>query len=169
MNPEIDTKECKQKILRLLQRNARMAEKEIAERLDVPEERVSALIKQMEDDHIIVGYGTFINDENMDNRLVRAIIEVEVAPQRDSGFDRVAGRISKFNEVRTVSLLSGSYDLSLEVVGKTLQDVAMFVSGKLSQIEGVRATRTHFLLKKYKEGGFIRHEEEEYERLKIAP
>lgn len=159
----------KTQIVQLLRENARIDNGEIAERLGMSREDVDSLIKDMEKDRTIFGYSTIVNEENLGEDTVHAIIEVEVAPERDAGFDRVARFISGFPEVRTVQLLSGGYDLSLEVTGDSLQDVAFFVASKLSLIAGVRSTRTHFLLKKYKEAGFVRHEEEEYERLKVAP
>lgn len=165
----MSSSDTKKRILRLLQKNARMPAQEIADRLQISVEEVNDLIRDMEDDRTIIGYGVFVNDDNLQESPVRALIEVEVSPERDGGFDRIARAVSRFPEVRTVQLLSGSYDLSLEVVGNTLQDVAQFVASKLAVQEGVRATRTHFLLRKYKEAGFVRHEEEEYERLKVAP
>ncbi len=159
----------KTQIVQLLKDNARIGNDEIAERLEMDTQQVTSLIKEMEEERTILGYNTLVNEENLGQEPVHAIIEVEVAPERDSGFDRVARLISGFPEVRTLHLLSGTYDLSLEVTGRSLQEVAFFVASKLSLIEGVRSTRTHFLLKKYKEAGFVFHEEEEYERLKVAP
>ncbi len=165
----MSAQKMREEILRLLQKNARISDQEIADRLAVEVGQVSATIQAMQADHTIIGYSTLINEEMLPEPPVRALIEVEVLPERDGGFDRVARMTSKFPEVKAVALLSGSYDLSLEVTGKTLQEVAFFVSSKLSTIPGIRATRTHFLLKKYKQAGFILHEDEEYERLKVTP
>jgi DNA-binding Lrp family transcriptional regulator len=162
-------KKIRAEILRLLQKNARISDQEIADRLAVDVETVQTVIRQLEKEHVIMGYSALINPDQLETPEVRAVIEVEVLPERDGGFDRVARGVSKFPEVLAVQLLSGSYDLALEVKGDTLQDVAYFVASKLSTIKGVKATRTHFLLKKYKQAGFILHEDEDYERLKIVP
>jgi DNA-binding Lrp family transcriptional regulator len=156
-------------VLRLLQRNARVSETEISERLAVPVAQVTRAIAEMERDRTIMGYYALTRDDTVAGGRVRAVIEVEVQPERDGGFDRIARLISKFPEVQSVSLLSGSYDLGLEVVGDSLQEVASFVASKLAPMQGVRSTRTHFLLRKYKEGGILLHEEEEDDRLKVAP
>ena len=100
---------------------------------------------------------------------VEAMIEVKVTPQRDMGFDAVAARIYRFDEVKSVYLMSGSYDLQLEIKGRTLNEVAYFVSSKLSTIDGVLSTSTHFLLKKYKEAGKLMQEEDDHERLQVTP
>ena len=165
----MDKAETKDKILRLLQRNARLTEKELADRLQTTPEEVSALIRKMQEDRTIMGYYALVNEDKLENAGVRAIIEVEVQPQREGGYDRVAFMISKFPEVKTVQLVSGRYDLRLEVVGASLQEVGLFVASKLAPINGVKATVTHFLLKNYKEAGFRFYEDEYYERLKVAP
>lgn len=156
-------------VLRLLRMDARLTDSQIADRLAVEPAAVTEARCGLETDRTIIAYGAVVNEERIDGSPVRALIEVEVQPQREGGFDTVARRISKFPEVRGVTLLSGSYDLSLEVTGNTLQEVAFFVSEKLATIDGVNATRTHFLLKKYKQAGFALHEDEDYERLKVAP
>lgn len=165
----MDKTEIRDSVLRLLAQNARMANEEIAARLAVPEQVVTGAIKGMEDDGTIIGYYALVNEQSLDETAVRAIIEVEVQPQRDGGFDPIAQRISKFAEVRTVHLVSGRYDLRLEVVGNSLHEVASFVASKLAPLEGVKSTVTHFLLKKYKEAGFRLQEDETHERLKITP
>jgi len=159
----------KLKILDLLQKNARIPQREIADRLQLSEEEVTVLIAEMEADRTILGYHALVNQEALDTTAVRAIIEVQVRPERDGGFDRVARQLAKFDEVTDVTLVSGGYDLRLEVVGESLQEVALFVASKLAPLDGVRATATHFLLKKYKEAGFALHEDEDYERLKVTP
>ncbi|MCK5801197.1 MAG: Lrp/AsnC family transcriptional regulator [Lentisphaeria bacterium] len=156
-------------ILRLLRRNARMSATEMAARLDVTAEAVAEAVAQMETNSTIMGYSAVINADRLPEQEVRAIIEVEVQPQRDGGFDNVAMRISKFPEVHSVYLVSGRYDLRLEVVGTSLQDIGSFVASKLASQEGVKATATHFLLKKYKEAGVKLQEDEQYERLKVVP
>jgi DNA-binding Lrp family transcriptional regulator len=156
-------------ILRLLTKNARMSVEEIADRLSTDSESVATIIKKLEDDNIIKGYIVVVNEEELEEHQVKAMIEVKVTPDRSQGFDNVAKRISKFPEVTNVYLVSGGYDLRIEVVGQNLQEVALFVSSKLSTIDGVISTVTHFLLKKYKQAGVIIHNEEENERLKISP
>ena len=161
--------ELKQAILRLLRRNARMPAAEIAARLQATTEAVASAIAEMEADRTIMGYSTIVNEDKTGSAEVRAIIEVEVQPEREGGFDNVAMAISRFPEVHSVSLVSGRYDLRLEVAGDSLQDVARFVASKLASQEGVKATTTHFLLRKYKEAGVSLHEEDQYERLKVVP
>jgi len=159
----------REEVIRLLKDNARITAKEIAERLAVDAAAAAAMIKKLEDDNVIKGYTAVINDEALENVPVKAIIEVKVSPSREGGFDPVARRISKFPEVAEVYLVSGGYDLRLVVKGRDLNEVASFVARKLSTIEGVISTGTHFLLKKYKESGKILHDEEDYERLKVTP
>ncbi len=156
-------------ILRLLVKNARMSVEEMAERLGTDGKTVAATIEKLEKNNVVKGYTAVINDEELEEHQVRAMIEVKVTPDRDRGFDSVAKRISKFPEVSNVYLVSGGYDLRVEVVGQNLQSVALFVSSKLSTIDGVISTVTHFLLKKYKQAGVIIHNEEENERLKVSP
>lgn len=165
----MDTTTLKQQIVALLRQNARLPESQIAERLQVPAARVKALIAEMEKDRTILGYTALIDEEKAGFNKVRAIIEVEVQPQRDLGFNHTAQMISQFPEVQAVYLVSGRYDLRVEVVGDSLQDVAFFVASKLAPIEGIKATATHFLLKKYKETGFLSMQEQKYERLKVVP
>jgi len=163
------TEELNAKILRLLRRSARMSVAEMAARLDACAEAVAEAIVEMEADGTIMGYSAVINADRLPQQEVRAIIEVEVQPRRDGGFDTVAMRLSKFPEVHSVYLVSGRCDLRLEVVGTSLQDIGSFVASKLASQEGVKATATHFLLKKYKEAGVRLQEDEQYERLKVVP
>ncbi len=165
----MNANEKRQAVLGLLQANGRMGVREIAERLCLEEQEVASLIGAMERDGTISGYCALVNPDVAGDGQVRAIIEVEVQPERDGGFDRVARAIGRFDEVRDVYLVSGRYDLRLEVVGDSLQQIAYFVASKLAPIDGVKATATHFLLKKYKEAGFMLDKGEEYERLKISP
>lgn len=161
--------ELKKQLLRLLSQDARMAVRDIAERLDVTEETVSAAIKELEDANEIVGYCALIDESVLPEAAVKAIIEVKIRPERDGGFDRIARRLSKFPQVTSLYLMSGGFDLMVEVRGATLNDVAMFVSSKLATIDGVLSTATHFLLKKYKEAGKLYQEEESNERLQVTP
>ena len=157
------------KILKLLSDDARISHREIAERLNCSVSEVEAVIHQLESDNIIKGYHAVINDNYLDNGLVKAIIEVKVAPQPNEGFDKTAMRIAKFPEVTSLCLVSGNYDLQLVIEGESLQEIAAFVAKKLSAIEHVTSTSTLFLLKKYKDAGIIFESDEQYERLKVTP
>ena len=161
--------ETEKKILKLLQKDARLSSTSLAEMLAISKEEVDSIIKKYEDQNVIRGYYALINEGNLPKRRVRALIEVSVEPERDRGFDRIARNLSKFSEVSDVLLISGNFDLLLIVVGDTLNEVADFVSRKLAPLDGVQSTRTHFILKKYKEAGFQLEDDEEYERLKITP
>ena len=157
------------KVLALLKRNARISVREIADRLNLEADAVSALIARMEKENVIAGYTAIVNDADDSKEEVRAIIEVQVTPERDAGFDNVALRLAQFPEVESLYLVSGKYDLRLEVVGKSLQDVASFVAAKLASQDGVKSTATYFMLKKYKESGICFVKEEKNERLKVVP
>lgn len=142
-------------ILKILENDARVTPKQIATMTGIPVEEVAKLIKQAEEDRTILKYKTVINWDKVEDERVGAWIEVKVSPQRDVGFDAVAERIYRFPQARTVYLLSGTYDLLVLVMGKTMHEVAEFVSQKLAPIEGVQGTVTHFMLKRYKEDGEI--------------
>lgn len=157
------------KILALLRENARMGIHEIALRAGLPDVEAEQEIRELEKCGIIRGYTAILNESELDDSKVKALIEVKVTPRREGGFDQVARRIARFPEVTDLYLVSGSFDLLLTVEGNSLQEVASFVSAKLSTIEGVLSTSTSFLLKKYKESGRIMQNDEEYERLKICP
>ncbi|MDD4816901.1 MAG: Lrp/AsnC family transcriptional regulator [Victivallaceae bacterium] len=159
----------KKKILDILKRNARMEVAEIAGLLNADPEAVAAAIHELEADNVICGYHAVVNDELADDGMVRALIEVKVSPQRDGGFDRAAMRIARFPEVINVYLVSGNYDLQLEVYGRSLQDIANFVAAKLSTIDGVLSCSTLFMLKKYKESGRLMTNEPELERIVVSP
>ena len=159
----------KEDILRLLRTNARLTSEEIAERVGADSSEIDKIIKNLEDDNVIIGYQTVIDDSQLPESKVKAIIEVNIQPQREGGFDNIARRLAKFAEVNSLYLVSGGYDLELEVQGNTLQDVAGFVSSKLATIDGVTSTATHFILKKYKEAGKVFEENDEYKRLQVTP
>jgi len=142
-------------ILKILENDARTTPKQIASMTGKTEAEVKKTIKQAEEDHTILKYKTVINWEKLDNEQVWALIEVRISPQRDVGFSAVAERIYRFPQARTVYLVSGTYDLLVIVTGKTMMEVADFVSQKLAPIEGVLGTNTHFMLKRYKEDGEI--------------
>ena len=123
----------------------------------------------MEKEHIICGYHTLINWDNTSDEKVVALIEVKGTPQRGMGFDKIAERIYQYNEVNAVYLMSGAYDFTVFIEGKTMREVALFVSEKLSTLESVLSTATHFVLKKYKDHGTILVQEVQDERMLITP
>ena len=144
-------------ILEILMNDARITPEEIAKMTKKPVAAVRKQIKAYEQNGTIVQYKAIVNPEMVEGNqnLVRALIEVSITPQKDVGFDHIAERIYNFGEVKSCYLVSGSYDLLLIVEGKSIQTVAEFVSSKLSSMENVRQTSTHFLLKKYKEDGKV--------------
>ncbi len=151
-------------IVKILQQNARISNTELGEILGVTTEEAEAEIKRLESEGIIKGYSVIVDDELYDNSTVYATIELKVTPQRDCGFDDIAKTIMMYDEVESVNLMSGAYDLAVEVKGNNLKDVALFVSERLSTIDGVLSTATHFILKKYKEKGIFIDREETDER-----
>jgi len=158
-----------QKILKLLAENARISEAEIAARLSIAESTVKEVIKELKDRGVICGFTTILNENKIKDNKVKALIEVKVTPKREGGFDQIAKRIANFPDVTDLYLVSGSFDLLLTVEGDSLQEVASFVSEKLSTLDGIVSTATVFLLKKYKESNRIMQNDEEFERLKICP
>jgi len=151
-------------ILKILENDARITPKQIATMTGKPIAEVNKAVKQAEEDRTILKYKTVINWEKLEGEQVWALIEVKIAPQRDVGFASVAERIYRFPQARTVYLVSGTYDLLCIVTGKTIQEVANFVSQKLAPVEGVLGTETHFMLRRYKEDGEILTGEEEAKR-----
>lgn len=151
-------------IIRILQQNARISDEELGEMLGISADEAAARIRELEDKGIIKGYSVIVDEELYDKSAVYATIELRVTPQRDCGFDDIAKTIMMYDEVESISLMSGAYDLSLEVKGNNLKDVALFVSERLSTIDGVLSTATHFILKKYKEKGIFIDGEEIDER-----
>lgn len=157
-------------ILEILSNDARVSAAEIAKLTGKPEAAVKTAIKKYEKDGTIVKYKTVIDYDMVNNgkETVRALIEVSVSPQKNVGFENIAERIYSFPEVKSCYLLSGSYDLLVVVEGDNLQTVSNFVAAKLSSMEQVRSTTTHFLLKKYKEDGHILKKSSEGKRLNIS-
>ncbi|MEI6337413.1 MAG: Lrp/AsnC family transcriptional regulator [Verrucomicrobiota bacterium] len=156
-------------LIHLLQKNALTPRADIARMLDLTVEQVEAEIARLEHEGVILGYQTIINREKWDADVVTAVIEVKVTPEREGGFDRIASRIAKFEEVQTCYLMSGGYDLLIVVEAKNLRAIAGFVAEKLSTIEAVQATATHFRLKTYKENGAFHDFELAPERLAVSP
>ena len=156
-------------LLHLLKTNARLTNAQLADMLGKTEKEVADEIHSLEAKGVIRGYTTIINEELAKSTEVEALIELRVTPKRDCGFDEIAKTIMMYDEVETVSLMSGMYDLALTVNGESLKEVAMFVSQRLSAMEGVLATATHFVLKRYKEKGILIEEEEVDERSIMFP
>ena len=156
-------------LLKLLHENAALNPAQMAAMLNTTEADVTARIKAYETDRVILGYRTVLNEEKLDRDIVRAVIEVKITPERGGGFDRLAGRIARYNEVQSCYLMSGGYDLLVVVEGSSLREVASFVSEKLATIQGVLSTATHFMLKPYKEQGVLMAREQNEERLAVAP
>ena len=156
-------------LLELLEKNARLSTDELASILRRSEYEVERDIQKLERDKILLSYNALINWEKFGDDSVTAMIEINLTPQREVGFDAIAERIYRFDEVRTVYLMSGSFDLLVIIEGKSLKEVADFVATRLSTIEGVTQTRSHFLLKAYKKDGIIIEDEEHDHRLVISP
>ena len=156
-------------LLKLLEEHALRSPEDLAKMLDAKPADVKRRIKQYEDDKVILGYKAVINDDKVDTDLVKAVIEVKIQPEREGGFNRIASRIAKFDEVTSLFLMSGGYDLLIFVEGRSLRDVALFVSEKLATLHGVTSTATHFMLKTYKEQGVLIESDEAAERLKVSP
>jgi len=156
-------------LLKLLHDNAALKPAEIAKLLNTTEAEVEAKIKKLEQDQIILGYRAVLNEEKLGRDLVTAVIEVKITPERGGGFDRLAERIAKYDEVRSCYLMSGAYDLLVVVEGPDLRQVATFVSEKLATIQGVISTATHFMLRTYKEQGILMRPESNNQRLPVTP
>lgn len=156
-------------LLKLLHENAALKTAQLAALLNTTEADVAARIKTYEADHVILGYRTVLNEEKLSRDIVRALIEVKITPERGGGFDRLAERIAKYNEVHSCYLMSGGYDLLVVVEGRNLREVASFVSEKLATIQGVLSTATHFMLRAYKEQGILMKHEQAEERLAVTP
>lgn len=156
-------------IINLLQENSRTRPDQIASMLGLELADVESRIKTLEEEGIIAKYVTLINWEKTAEEVVSALIEVKVTPQRGSGFDNIAERIYRFPEVKAVYLMSGGYDFSVLIEGKTMKEVALFVATKLATIENVQSTATHFVLKKFKQEGVIFEDKEKDRRLVVSP
>ena len=156
-------------ILKYIEKNRRVDLGELAVLLGTDEVTVANEITQMEKEKIICGYHTLIDWDKVGMEKVTALIEVKVTPQRNQGFDRIAERIYNYPEVTAVYLISGGYDLLVTLDGKTLKEVSQFVSEKLSPVEAVISTATHFILKKYKDHGTILVKKAESERMLVTP
>jgi DNA-binding Lrp family transcriptional regulator len=156
-------------LLELLRRKARVSHQELADLLASDAQTVAARIAAWEKDGTILGYQAVIDQEAAGDTSVSAFIEVKVTPERGGGFDRLAMRVARFDQVVSCYLASGGYDLLVVVEGSDLREVARFVSEKLSTLDGVLSTATHFRLKTYKENGFLFEQEIPTERLAVSP
>jgi len=160
----------KERLLQLLAKNSKLETKDLAVMLDTTEENIQKTLAEMESDGVICGYPTLINWDNTDFEHVTALIEVKVSPERGRGFDKVAERIYQYDEVESLYLMSGGFDFTVIIDGKSMKEVALFVATKLSPLESVVSTSTHFVLKKYKDYGLSLVEgESEDERQLITP
>lgn len=156
-------------ILKLLGTNAKLSTAELAEMLALDPEAVRAQISRWEEDGTIMGYQAILDPEKSHHDAVTALIEVKIRPERGGGFDHLAERIAKFDQVTSCYLMSGGYDLCVVVTGENLREVARFVAERLSTIEGVLSTATRFQLKVYKQNGLLAKQETGNERLPVTP
>lgn len=159
----------KDKILKAIEKDAKLTAKDLAAMIGADEAAVAAAIREMEADSIICGYPALINWDKTDQEKVTALIEVKVTPQRGQGFDKIAEHIYQYDEVEAVYLMSGGFDLTVLIRGKSMREVAAFVSDHLAPMEAVLSTATHFVLKKYKEHGIPLVGEVQEERMLITP
>ena len=159
----------REELLRVLEKNSRIDLNELAAMLDTTEADIANEMAEMEREGIICGYHTLINWDNTSDEKVTALIEVSVTPQTGQGFDAIAEKIFKYSEVRSVYLISGKYDLMVILEGKSLKEVSNFVSEKLSALDAVLSTATHFILKKYKDHGTIFKSKTSDERELMTP
>lgn len=160
----------REKILNTISKNSKLSNEDLAVMLGYDAGEIEQEIKKMEEEGIICGYPTLINWDNMDCEKVTALIEVKVTPQRGQGFEKIAERIYKFEEVQTVYLMSGGFDLTVMIVGRNMQEISNFVWNKLAPLESVTSTATYFVLKKYKEHGLALVDGiKEDERMLITP
>ncbi len=156
-------------LLALLEKkNARSSRTQMAHMLGISEDELKEKIAVLEKKNIIVGYKTIVNWDKTDREVVTALIDLRITPQRGEGFDKIAERIYKYPQVKSVYLMSGAYDLSLTIEGKSMKDVALFVAEKLAPMDSVISTTTHFVLKKYKEEGIVFEDNEKDTRQVIT-
>jgi len=160
----------KKDVMELLKENSRTSAADMAVMLNAEEQAVLEAIRALEDEKLILKYTAILNEEKLaDSHAVTALIEVRVSPMREMGFDAIARRIYRFEEVESVFLMSGAYDLMVLIKGDSMRQIAFFVAQKLATIDGVLSTATHFVLKKYKELGVVFETAEEEVRLPVTP
>ncbi len=156
-------------LLQVLRRDASLTVPQLAALLGCTVAEVEAQLAALRESGVLLGFRAVVNEEKLGREMVRAVIEVRITPERGGGFDKLAERIARHDEVRSCHLMSGGYDLLVEVEGTNLRDVASFVSEKLSTLQGVLSTATHFMLRSYKEQGVLMRHEVEDERLAVTP
>ena len=156
-------------LLNLLKQNALETPENLAKMLGISVDEVKKKIVEYEKEGVIRAYQAIVNEEKLDASLVTTVIEVKVTPESEGGFDRIADRISRFPEVESVYLMSGTFDLLLFIKGRTMHEAAGFVSEKLATMKGVTSTATHFMMKTYKQNGILMHTRDDNERLKVSP
>lgn len=159
----------KNKLLDVLRQNARLSNAEIAAMLGESEENIAAEIKNLEEEGYIIGYSAIIDEEKADESGVTAVIELKITPIKDRGFDDLAHTIMAYEEVDSVYLMSGAYDLMVTISGTSLRNVALFVSERLAVLDGVLSTATHFILRRYKEKHHIFNEDKFDDRSMVSP
>ena len=156
-------------LLRILEENSRLSPEDIATMTNLTTAEAAARIQALEAARLIMGYSAVINWEKTGNGEVSAIIELKVSPERDFGYDRIAERLCRFRQVKTLRLITGTYDLQVIVTGKNMQEVSRFVSEHVAPMDRIRETATHIVMKTYKENGTTFFEQPEIERLPISP
>ncbi|MDO5562773.1 MAG: Lrp/AsnC family transcriptional regulator [Synergistaceae bacterium] len=159
----------RERILTLLEKDARLSAKDIAVLLDLKEKDITAEIKKMEDEHIICGYHAFINWDKTDDDKISPLIELKVTPQRGNGFDKIAEKIYQYPEVEALYLMSGRYDFAVLLKKATMKEISHFVSSKLAVIDEVQSTATHFVLVRYKDHGLSLVERKKSKRMVVTP
>ena len=161
--------EMNERILKVIEKNSRLTAEEIAIMLGLETDDVVHALKDMEERKIICGYHTLVNWDKANDDEVSAVIELKVNPQRGAGFDKIAERVYQFPEVDAVYLMSGAYDLLVEMRKAPMKDIASFVARRLSTIEEVHSTATHFILKRYKDHGTLFVDEDKDKRMVVSP
>ncbi|MBQ9431099.1 MAG: Lrp/AsnC family transcriptional regulator [Kiritimatiellae bacterium] len=156
-------------LLDLLKKNARESDAVLAKELGVSEQEIAERISAYQKDGVIRAFQAILNTNMVESTDVHAVIELKIRPEREGGFDRLATRISRFEQVESLFLMSGGYDLLLFVKGKSLQEVASFVSARLAPLDGVISTATHFMLKTYKDQGVLMEGDADDDRLQVSP
>lgn len=161
--------DVKKELLELLEKDARLTKEQLSKMLNISQEEIEKIISEWEKECVILNYRTVINWDKLGADKVTALIEVNVSPEREYGFDKIAERIYRFPQVKSAFLMSGSYDLAVIVEGESMQDIANFVAKKLATLEPVTGTKTHFVMKRYKEDGLIFAEQKTDKRLVVSP
>lgn len=159
----------REEILRMIEKNSKINLHDMAVMLGKDEKEIANEIQDMENEKIICGYHTMIDWDKTNSEKVVALIELKISPERGEGYDKIAKRISKFREVSSLYLMSGAFDIAVFIEGKTMKQVAAFVSEKIAPLDTVLSTSTHFVLKKYKDHGVTMVGEENHERMAVTP